>query len=331
MSNQWTCWKCGFLMRSPLHIGWHRLGLIERTRFFVPAKNVWGMLVSHFAPLLNPGWPVPEIYTEAQKVCQKSLRFTPLFLAPSPDCAETDVWRPKYTEQGMTYGGRPAADFELDVVDSSASTAIDPSRQAAEQSALHEVEYLRNYVPGAGARRAVALVGYLLLRAPFLRGPLEAGKLRMALMEARVGGERRYGWGRLGPVRLEPTSERIFGEFELEPEQTEADPTIRPVADTFHLPAHLRYQPPPDGTGHHGAPELKNAHPEDEPVRAAFRGDLEAVVGREWSNSARERGGSGQDLSPARLCWAPGTQGKLTGHGRPSRYAIDEYGFWHAV
>jgi hypothetical protein len=322
MSREWTSWKCALLMRSPLHIGWHRLGLIERTRFFVPAKNVWGMLVSHLAPLLNPGMPVPAIYTQAQKDCLDSLRFTPLFLAPSPDCAETEVWRPKYTDGGLTYGDRAAADFELDLVDSSAFTAIDPSGQAAEQGALHEVEFLRNYQPGAGAHRPVALVGYI-----FLRAPLGESRLRNALAEARVGAERRYGWGRVSLVRLEPASERVFGEFEFAAGQTAADPTIRPVGETFYVPAHLGYQAAPEDGGHHSAPELKNG----DAKAATYRGDLEAVVGREWANGPGDRGGAGQDLTRARLCWAPGSQGRQNGEHASPRYAIDGYGFWHAA
>jgi hypothetical protein len=287
MSGGWRALRCVLAAEEPIHIGWHRLGLIERTRLYLPARNLWGMLVSGLAPMLHPGERAPGLYESAQASCRQGLRFTPFFPAAPMEAEDADVWRPGA-------GKKSEEEVEPALVSSSASTAIAPEKQGAELGSLHEVECLLPRVKGVQA----GYVGYL-----FVREPVSVEMLNRVLAQTRIGGEQRYGWGRLRLAKLEPHKGPVFEQFMPEP-----DEEVRLVAggDRYTLPAHLEYK---DG-------------------QQGLEGSLEVVVGRDWSAKAGDRGGSGQDLTPARLCWAPGT----VGEGKaPRRFKIDEHGFWQSV
>jgi len=52
-AEEWRCYQAVFAAASEVHIGWHDLGTIMRTRYYVPARNLWGVLVAGLAPVLG--------------------------------------------------------------------------------------------------------------------------------------------------------------------------------------------------------------------------------------------------------------------------------------
>ncbi len=37
----WKAYRLVYQAKSPIHIGWHTLGYIKLTRYYIPGKNMW--------------------------------------------------------------------------------------------------------------------------------------------------------------------------------------------------------------------------------------------------------------------------------------------------
>ena len=120
------------------------------------------------------------------------------------------------------------------------------------------------------------------------------GKWRKWLGELQVGGERRYGFGRLRLVEM-----KSFGNLENYTVQLETD---RP-----------RVAIPGDG--------VILAHALAEGVEA--RGMVEPVVGRETSGDSTR---FGTKLTTGRVCWAPGS---IVNH--ETAFQVSETGIWTKI
>ncbi len=215
---EWQCVKIVCRPLSPIHIGWHRLGLIERTRYYIPARNVWGAMVAALAGSMHAERGVPGMYAAAQTTAKQALRVTYLFPGNG-----ADLWRPSYESGELCYGSKKPARLEADLVYSEASAAIAPQHFTALDGALHETEYLDP--------RGIHFTGYI-----FFREPLGLRHLAPALRFFEVGGERRYGWGALTCDNPSRTKEAVFKQFTLLPSRGELRLRAKPP---FTLPAHL--------------------------------------------------------------------------------------------
>ena len=289
-ASGWKCFRAVLAARSPIHIGWHDLGFVQRTRYYIPARNLWGALVAGLAARKTP-LEVPDIYTKAQTEFRDNLRVTYFF-----PLLDRDRWLlPKFHEQhGLLLGGMTEADFERHFLASQTSTALDASSLTAQEGALHESEYLAPR--GREDEGPLRFQGYVLVREGFSTALVES-----VLADCRAGADRRYGWGRLTLCgHLEEESGPLFEEFTIQ-EQPDAPPQLRSSATTIHLPAHLRY----DHT-------------------RSIEGDLEPLSGRDWA-TGKQRQGSGQDLVRAALCWVPGS--RLHPNGE-ARFEIAAQGTW---
>jgi len=120
-AGKWRCFRAVLQARAPIHIGWHELGLIQRTRYYIPARAMWGLLVAGLTPRLKSG---PELQYEATaRDLEDCLRFTCFFPATDPS-DDSQLFRPKYVEKrGITYGELTAAEFESRLVYSQTSAA----------------------------------------------------------------------------------------------------------------------------------------------------------------------------------------------------------------
>ncbi|MCW5853320.1 MAG: hypothetical protein KIT87_24850 [Anaerolineae bacterium] len=313
----WTVEPLAFQLRSPLHIGWRKVGNLMQTRPYVPARNLWGALTAALTraeAAQQEQAAAPEDYNQMGQRVAESLVFTYLFPALTADPAQ--ALYPWLTAGGLVYGeeGLAAERFDYLCLDSYASTAITVGQNAAETGSLHETEMLRPRTrplagtPLAGSFGAAAdelgvpvyLVGYALVKG---EGP--AG-WRGALERLQIGGERRYGWGALRQVETPPQpGNALFGRYHL----SEAT-TPRPV---------LEARTPGPLLAHTLAADFNGAAP-----LAGVSGPVEPVVGRE--TCIDERPGFGAKLLAARICWAPGAtldQGQ--------RVAVGEDGIWRGA
>jgi hypothetical protein len=296
-AGEWQCQRVALRAESAAHLGWRRMGYIERTRYYVPSRTVWGALVSAIAGLRHAVDGVPGMYVKATEACGKGLRFTPFFPAESAD-ATGKVWRPRFETgkngraAGLWYGEMPAAEFERKLVWSHATTAIQASSQSAQDGSLHDVEYVAPYWRESGGIHRVFWAGYV-----FFRDPIDEVVLGRAFELIEFGGERRYGWGqfRRAGAPAVAAGDAIFDEFVFEA-GSGSSPKIAARGTDYALPAHLEF----------------------DAERTGLTGDLEAVGGRDWYGD-----GPGRKPAGAKLCWAPGTCGE-----GPAEFEVDEHGYW---
>lgn len=171
-------------------------------------------------------------------------------------------------------------DFEFLLLGSYASTALDYGREATEEGSLHETEFI---APVARDGRPVYLLGDLWVQEDGL--PPELQGWREALKNVQLGGERAYGWGR---VRLEsdlassgqPSSRQTVADF---PWKEEGGEIVLSLSQGTRTNAH--------------------ALAAGSSAVGGIVGPVEVLVGWETGVSGR----SGERLSAARVCRAPGS------------------------
>jgi hypothetical protein len=264
----WQAYKVVFRLLSPMHIGYQKVGNIQRTRPYVTGKVIWGALT---ARLTREKYPAPQRkhYEHVSEEVNQNLAFTYFFPAIDP---EAPLYPWYHRQKGLIYGQQEMAVdlFTYLFLGTYASTALDYTHFVAEEGTLHEVEMI---LPHTRTGEQVYLVGYILAKNGGVPGWKDAlGKLQL-------GGERGYGWGRV-KLQGEPfEEERIFG---YEPE------------DMTSWPPRIKL------------PQCKPilAHALAADFQEGLLGPIEPLVGRE----TREAKGFGRIVPKAQICWAPGSR-----------------------
>ncbi len=262
----WRVYSLTYELQSPLHIGYHKVGNVQRTRYYVPARNLWAACTER---LVRSGFSVSGApagdYQRIGQWLREHCAFTYFFVA-----GEESLCFPNHTSTGLCYGKLPTAEFERRFVRPYVATALEAVSASAANDSLHEVELV---VASTGLGSRTTLRGWCFLDE---RGLSELGGERWhaRLSELQIGGERRYGFGCLRLV-AEPSQTKSIEEYVVT--VSGRRPTIRVEGEKPLL-------------AHTPALEL-NA-----------RGMLEPLVGRETTESSR----FGQKLTRAVMYWAPG-------------------------
>lgn len=213
----WSLYRWVWQLESPLHIGMPPAGILSRTRLYVPARALWGALTAEMArrqssSLLD--------YQAMGERLQKQTRLSYLFPAEKVG-EEWLAWLPEYREEkGLMWiredGSRSKEDriFRRWLLAARSGTAIAPDSDTAQEGSLREHEVLnafsywddeapsRREVPSP---RSVGLVGYVFLADG-------ADKELLEIERIFIGGDTRYGLGRLKRVIELTPSSKFFGE-----------------------------------------------------------------------------------------------------------------------
>lgn len=291
MIRAWKWYRVELEPVSPLHIGWHDLAFIQRTRCYIPARNAWAVVVSRLAPTAGGG-DLRSMYRGAKGKVKDNVRFTPLF-----PLVDGERLSPRYDgEKGMLWGSWSVAELESEFLFSRTSTALEAGSLTAEEGTLHESEFLS--LVGRGKRR-LGFFGYVAVREGF-----GSEQVKGALEWCGMGADRRYGWGLLRLRRGEQGWREETGKlFEaVGVVEWEEEMVVEGSGSGWHLPAHV----------------------DADSAKTGLEGELEVVSGRDWS----ERG-SGRTLVRARLCWAPGSRW-VAGDGK-RRFVVEPEGIWRQV
>lgn len=300
----WQTYQLTFRVLSNLHIGYQRIGNVQRTRWYIPARVLWGALTARLTRNLTPqamtelGIRSGDYSTMGQRVADE-LAFSYFYPADAdgqplyphvedgdqaPDQGSASDGRSSVPRPAGLFGLRfgqgnlPEDQFAWRYLASYAATALNYGQNAAEEGTLHEIEFLAPHTrsDSQAGGYPVTLTGYALV-AQECRLPW-----RTMLQEIQVGGERTYGWGRLRLQRLEgPLANdqaHLFGTLAA-PSGALARPRIR-VNRNQPLLAHTRV------TG----------------VKAS--GDVEPLVARIWHPTR----GAGQHVEVVGVCYAPGAR-----------------------
>lgn len=285
----WQAYRLVFRLESPLHIGWRKIGNLMQTRHYVPGRNWWGAVTASLTR-----WLGTTNYRRTGGWVRENLRFGYFFPAAKVD-------EPLYPVQSAgetVYGnnGLGEAKFERCFLSALASTAIAPQANVAEEGSLHEVEFLK---PSLGLGQPVYLVGHLFVHqseeVTTSSDDVEVQGLSLfsqVLAWLQIGGERRYGFGRLTLCRDECRRvNNVFG-YLLEEQDGRYRVTVR------------RQQPL---LAHATASGLH------------LNGSIEPLVSREWA----QQSGPGRQITLLGLCYTPGSV-----VASDTTFTIGHYGIW---
>lgn len=265
----WHAYRLVYRLESPLHVGWRKTGNLMQTRPYITGRNWWGAATACLTQ-----WLGNSNYQSVGELVQERLIFGYFFpttepgISPLPHC-ETD-------------------DFERRFLSSLTSTAIEAQHNTAAEGQLHEVEFIvphtREGLHVTGSQ--VFMVGHLLARDGD-RITCDATEvyvdgvrlLTEVLAQARIGGERRYGFGRVSLVRDQVAQcNDIFGHtLHLSVER----PTLT-LNTSQPLPTHCSV------------------------ASLEANGEIEPLLGREWHVDK----GPGRDFSAVTICWMPGAKAR---------------------
>lgn len=230
----WQRYQLILRVLAPIHIGWNKIGNVQRTRPYVTGRALWGALTARLTRDQH-NTPSAETYKDTGKWVHKHLALPYLY----PAVLHSGSYRLLLPWDDAT----PSR-----ILSSYSGTALDPASYAADEGLLHEVEYIAPHTCDTG--EPVYLVGYLFLDK---ESQAKESALCHALQQLQVGGERGYGWGRLRLVDLSLcascTSWDLFG-VDYAPDVSHARPRLT-VAKGCPLLAHTI------ATGTHAQGELE--------------------------------------------------------------------------
>lgn len=279
----WKAYKLVYQAKSPVHIGWHTLGYIKLTRYYITGKNIWGAMTANIVRTLYRH----EDYRAVGELLKNNILISYFY----PAINFQNPLLPKFQDNGLYYGQYSESDFERLFIQSYGQTAVLPESNTAEDQSLHESDFISHYIEGEDTKKHqnVYFVGYIFIHnsASHKGQTLTWENIERAITEIFVGGDRKYGWGRL-LLETEKTAEvtdgKIFGN-QLEPK--DGDVCFK-IAKNTHIPAHL---------------ELKTEG------NIKISGNIEPLVGLDWGTHETSPGkiGAGQKISNAKICWMPGS------------------------
>ena len=301
----WKCYKVHLEAKAPIHIGYGaKLGIVDRTRYYIPAKSVWGALTNLVAKSIMENYN-PKVYQEVGKSLDENIKFSyfyPVEYKKTDEKIEIlQVFAPCYTGDGLKFGVYKDKEkislekFERIFISTFVSTAIDKVSKSAEEGSLHEIEFIRNKVKFSAEVKPTVFVGYFFVRDEPLETEVEEEEVEIAftnsveingakLNELWVGGERNYGLGR-AKILLEKLNEKKVDLFDsgmiVDVTGEQLIVNREKWKDEFSALSHVNIE----------NLDIK-----------LIKGNIEPLVGREWSLR-----GSGQEISKATICIVPGS------------------------
>ncbi|MGJ8454430.1 RAMP superfamily CRISPR-associated protein [Pseudothermotoga sp. U03pept] len=278
----WNLYSLTFRLESPLHIGYPKILHLVRTRLYVPARSVWGALTVRLVQCTRT-----SDYKKAGNFLKLHFRFGYLYLS-----ADEKLYIPQYTTDGLKYGECSRYEFEKKFIFSMTTTAISASSICADEETLHHIEYVNPYTMDGGS--PVFLKGLIWVES--VDGNFhpeendfsleyEGISLRLSkLLEfLQVGGERKYGFGRM---KLESSKLRLVSESDLASEgfpgswRAQNGLVLVEIHRGESVWAHVEYDP-----------NLK------------MNGEIEVYTGRDWD----AKKGAGRNIASYGISWLPGS------------------------
>lgn len=286
----WHRYQLAFRLRTPLHAGYQKIGYLQRTRRYVPARTMRGAAIARLAALL--GVTGDTSYQQLLREANDRIAFGyffPALAASAPLRPSLCDGMPSYRTDGDNPQVLKAADFDRLFITSITSTALDDRRRSALDGSLHEVECLSPLTSTEEEPQTVYLTGALYVKDNAGAGhhldlTTTDGQVRLRLPDSmcslfeqvfdgmQAGGERKYGFGRLA-----------YTSAKLDPPAVDLGDGPRPI---LHIPGNTPF----------------DAHA-DAALCQQATGSLEPLLGRETREGSR----FGQSLSKVSVCWVPGS------------------------
>ena len=201
--NMWTLYQVSLQVLSPIHIGWKKTSNLQQTRYYVPAKTIWGALTARITRDQNS-----SDYKGIGEKINGYLKFSYFYPSDNDSKVNEFPWEDNNR-------------FTWKYIGSYQSAALE--NKTAVEGMLHETEYI---LPRTREWQQVFLIGYVIER----NGSTIDWKA--ALPKIQIGGERGYGWGRV-TIKKEPNVCNTFFDYEFDSSQIE--PVVKVPNDNFIL------------------------------------------------------------------------------------------------
>ncbi len=230
----WNIYHLIYIPKGPVHIGYHKLGFIQRTRYYILARNIWGAIASNLTKAIYED-PDTQKYSDIGKEINEHVLIS--YFYPTFNRNGKNPFIPEYSNTGIRYGELSENRFESIFVRSHTQTAIEPSSVTAEEGSLHETEFILPIVKYRGEIEPIYFVGYIIINNNWEK----IDKCLDIMDEICVGGERRYGFGRLRLIGLpELQKERSIFNYPL---KEDGSGPLLIIPKGKPIPAHLVADP----------------------------------------------------------------------------------------
>jgi len=282
----WSLYLLTFKLKSPLHIGFHKVANLSRTRAYIPARTFWGALTAKLTRKLKS-----SNYREVGEFLKNTIRFGYFYISDG-----NNIFIPKYTDEGLKFGELPQVEFEKRFIRSFISTSVEPYSLTAEEGTLHEIEFISSYELGREDEepKPVFIKGVLWV-SELLESRLKIHtdendfsifnnekyiKFSDLVNKLQIGGERRYGFGQIEIYNIERIHDQNLGNTGFKGIWKEYNNEIElELKENDFIWSHVKF-----------SSDLE------------IKGSIEPLVGRDWSDK-----GAGRELRFHGFCWTPGS------------------------
>lgn len=279
----WSAYRIIFRLRSPLHIGWGKVGNLQQTRPYVTGRALWGALTMRLTRDNAGAGPATDSgdYQRFGERVNEDLAFTYFYPATQAKGDYQVAW--PWEKENL---------FRYRFLNSYQGTALSAFHGSAAIGMLREVEFISPYTLDTG--EPVFLVGYIFER--------DGSKLawREALTRVQFGGERGYGWGDVGLIRIDEVKDDVLFGRKVKFDGSAERVCIR-VPASEPLLAHTLA------------------------VKLPATGEVEPLVGREWRSYNRRHRYAGQHVEFMGVCFSPGSI-----VDQDLNLVIGEFGIWRS-
>jgi hypothetical protein len=271
----WKAYILTYRAVTPILLGYHPLGFIQRTRYYAPGWTLWGAITAQLTRACLPK-ATGKDYEAVGCFVAENLPTSYAFILVDGEPTWTH-----FIDGRLHYGPLAAAEFEARFVTSWGQTAVVPGNLTAQTGTLHETEALtaHDLVSGEPVRWRLTLY----VRQPWqgVGSTLKDLKLEdvlAALKSLTLGADRGYGLGCL---------------------EREGEPELQPV-EGGKWPRPLEKWGP--------AKRVLRAHvPMEDLPGEAVRGRAEPIPWLWWQNSPSKDGWGPGQLRKLGLFYAPGS------------------------
>ncbi|MFQ6089408.1 MAG: RAMP superfamily CRISPR-associated protein [Candidatus Methanofastidiosia archaeon] len=303
----WKCYKLVYEAKAPIHIGYRKLGIVSRTRYYILGRNFWGAATAILTRKIMKDYD-SKIYKNVGEFVKKNIIFSHFYV-----CENDKILYPIFSEDGLKYENHSEHKFEKKYISSYVSTALEITSKTAEEESLHEIEFIKPKYKENDGVRDTEFFGHVFVNENpkfdndindkfknKLKEYLNQEKLKEIISELWVGGERNYGFGR---VELEnenfKETDKIFKKEDFQLTLDNEKPLLASKNSCILALSHVLF---------------------NENIKL-IKGDIEPLVGRIWSEK-----GAGHTPEFSNVALVPGTKFEFEGE-----IEIGNYGLWRII
>lgn len=169
---------------QPLHIGSGNYGVVNPTWIYIPGWTIWGAFTASFG--IKNGWDKNNLSKQQKELFDDLSNFYPFI--------EGKILFPNYKKGEFCLGEYTEKKFRHLATDTFTSTAINALYQSANESSLHEIEYL---LPKTKESKPKDILWKGILNIDKEDNIYELKSFLSAGTELSIGGERSKGFGKV--------------------------------------------------------------------------------------------------------------------------------------